>query len=317
MKLRLLPILAASFLLPLAALAEAALLKLVPAGTEFCLSADLSRLPSNLKPGTGEGQLLAERVKLLEARSGLKAEECSRLLWVSGGRSIRGLLLKTTVTPEEHRKRIGSAEGFSERMVEGKKVFTLSGDVPDSPMALCHLEPGVLLVTEECYLVPFLNGMGKGTCKAATPAGNPPAWCFFDSSAAFGKDKKKKVDPAALVFGGTKQIVGRFDPQTGEAWKLAAVADCRDDASAAMFQQMVGTYLMMGSAFIFMNEPQLGSDLMKTVKFRKDGNQVHAELNVDEALAARLAEFLKSEAERRVIPGDPVPDDLRGRTTAR
>lgn len=73
------------------------LLKFVPAGTEYLVSVNLERLREvpGLRAALESNEDVASRLAEFENTYNLKLEDCRQLLFVGGGKCLRGMLVET------------------------------------------------------------------------------------------------------------------------------------------------------------------------------------------------------------------------------
>ena len=298
--------------------AEDVMLKYLPTGTEYVVSADadaLRKLPfvRNLLT-SGNSDLKAYRENF-ERDYNLRLEDCSRLLWVGGGKRIRGMLAETRI-PESalaaRFRRFG--DRFSISAERGRKLYCLEStdSIPAArtTVALTYLTPGLVLATEQEYIAPFLNGLtapGSNRLRQIrAPRGTPPAWSFINVG-ALTSGKKKQKSFADVMLRGVRTIEIEFQPAAdGFGWRLSGIAWCRDASQAAMVSMQVPMLLQLGAGLLFADDPALGADLLRRVKIAPDRDLVRFELDVSKSLAGRLGIFLENEAKKRIAPPDPV-----------
>ena len=112
-------LLAAGCMLSLAA--ENALLKYIPAGTEYTVSVNLANLRA--LPGYAEITRMAkDQLEMFQTQYGISPESCSRLLFAGGGRKLRGLLIETTAPGAKLGELVRARPGSASGTVQGGKA---------------------------------------------------------------------------------------------------------------------------------------------------------------------------------------------------
>ena len=138
-----------------------ALLKYIPAGTEYAVSVDADALRKlsffkELSTNSDAKTFLED----FERDYNIRLEDCSELLFVGGGRRLRGMLAETRLSEQALASRLRKfGDRFSISGEGGRKLYCLlSADSIVSSritIALTYLEPQVVLATEREYIARF------------------------------------------------------------------------------------------------------------------------------------------------------------------
>lgn len=300
------------------AVAEDALLKYIPSGTEYVVSVDveaLRKLPLFRSLAESDNSDVKAYREGFENDWNLRLEDCSKLLFAGGGKRLRGMLVGTPVTEKELTDRLrGFGDRFSISGERGKPVYCLvsNDSIPSQRrmIAATYLEPGIVLATEREYVAPFLAGLAVPAETRArlvrSPEGAPLAWSHINVE-ALRAGKKKKNDLTGMLLNGIRTIALKFDAVGDGAagWRLTGDALCVDAASAQMAAMQFPMLLQLGAGMLFMDDQALGAELLKQVRIMPDQDRVMLELNVSKPLADRLGRFLESQAKKRIAPPDP------------
>lgn len=301
-------LLAAGCMLSLAA--ENALLKYIPAGTEYTVSVNLANLRA--LPGYAEITRMAkDQLEMFQTQYGISPESCSRLLFAGGGRKLRGLLIETTVPEAKLAELLRARPGSSTGTVEGRKAYFLQLDASLTGEArkigLLYLSPEVVLATEEEYFPQFLRGLSaseelrRGLVEV--PADEPPVWGCFNVASML---KKEKQNPGIMFLYDVRRILVGLTFPEGTAAEFKADALCNNPQAAQMIAQLVPSYMALGAQFAFAENPQLGADFLKAFRYSTEGTRTTVVLTVSDDLAGKLQEFGQS----KIMPPDQVPDDV-------
>jgi|GEM_PF-2388342 len=301
------------------AVAEDALLKYIPSGTEYVVSVDveaLRKLPLFRNLAESDNSDVKAYREGFENDWNLRLEDCRELLFAGGGKRLRGMLVATPVTEKELTDRLrGFGDRFSISGEQGRQVYCLvsNDSIPSQRrmIAATYLEPGVVLATEREYVAQFLAGLAVPAETRArlvrSPEGAPLAWSHINVEALRAGKKKKKNDFTGMLLNGIRTIALKFDAVGDGAagWRLTGDALCVDAASAQMAAMQFPMLLQLGAGMLFMDDPALGAELLKQVRIAPDQDRVMLELNVSKPLADRLGRFLESQAKKRIAPPDP------------
>ena len=294
-----------------------ALLKYIPAGTEYAVSVDADALRKlsffkDLSTNSDAKTFLED----FERDYNIRLEDCSELLFVGGGRRLRGMLAETRLSEQALASRLRKfGDRFSISGEGGRKLYCLlSADSIVSSritIALTYLEPQVVLATEREYIAPFFAGLAAPAearrALVTAPKGRPLAWSFLRVEALTG-GKKKKNDLSSMFLKGMRTAYLELNVAgDGSGWRLDGSALCANAASAQQIAMLLPTYLQLGAGLLFADDPALGREFLQQVKIIPDNDRVILELNVPKSLADRLGGFLESQAKKRIAPPDPVP----------
>lgn len=296
-----------------------ALLKYIPAGTEYVVSADvdaLRKLPFFRKLVESDAPDAKAYREEFEGDHGFRIEDCSELLFVGGGKRLRGVLATTRVPERELAERFRKfGDRFSISGERGRQLYCLVTDesIPAQrrTIAVTYFEPRLVLATEREYVAPFLAGLAAPAEARArlvqAPKGGPLAWSFINVQ-ALRSGKKKKNDLSGMMLNGIRTIDLNLEAVgDGSAWRLNGNALCVDEASAQMAAMQLPVFLQLGAGMLFADDPALGAEFLRQVKVVPDRDRVVLELDVPKQLAERLGTFLESQAKKRIAPPDPVP----------
>lgn len=297
-----------------------ALLKYIPAGTEYVVSADvdaLRKLPFFRKLAESDDPDAKAYREGFENDHGFRLEDCSELLFVGGGKRLRGVLAATRVSERELRERFRKlGDRFSISGERGRQLYCVTTDesIPSQrrTIAIAYLEPQLVLATEREYVAPFLAGLAAPAETRArlvqVPKGGPLAWSFINVQALRAGRKKKKNDFPGMMLNGIRTVELCLEAVgDGSAWRLTGTALCIDEANAQMAAMQFPVLLQIGAGMLFADDPALGADFLRQVKIAPDRDRVILELNISKPLAERLGRFLESQAKKRIAPPDPVP----------
>jgi len=312
------------------AVAEDALLKYIPSGTEYVVSVDvesLRKLPFFRNLAESDNSDAKAWREGFENDWNLRLEDCSELLFAGGGKRLRGMLVATPVTEKELNGRLGKfGDRFSISGERGRQLYCLvsNDSIPSQrrTIAATYLEPGVVLATEREYVAQFLTGLTAPAEARArlvrSPEGAPLAWSYINVQALQAGTKKKKNDFTGMLLNGIRTIALNFDVvgDGSAGWRLTGDALCVDSGSAQMAAMQFPVLLQLGASMLFMDDPALGADLLKQVRLAPDKDRVILELNVSKPLADRLGQYLESQAKKRIAPPDPVPPQTPAAATA-
>lgn len=302
------------------------LLKFVPAGTEYLVSVNLERLREvpGLRAALESNEEVASRLSEFENTYNLKLEECRQLMFAGGGKRLRGMLVATEVPEARLSSTLAALPGgrYSAAAAGERKVHYVTADrsVPEErvKLALCYLDAGSVLATEEPYLAHFLEGLKTDSAirlaAVEVPAGNPVIWGFLNVR-SLTAGNKRKASLFQVFFRDLRRVVWEIASggEHGGALTLSATGTCRNEQSAALLNASLPGYLAMAANLLFAAEPALGGQVVNSLKSRVDGKKVYAELKLSEELTSSIGRYLKREAERRMMPPDPVPADQRNR----
>ncbi len=315
----------AGLLLVLTALTVSAvenkLLEFVPGGMEYLVAVDCSRLRSlPLYQQLAASPEFTEQRDQFESTFRVTPESCSSLIFVGGGKELRGAVLAVSVTEPQFAAALSGAPGaFRKGKTMGHDVYYLTSDdsLPATRLTLAFtfLAPGVLLATEEVYLEPFLVGLAVDRrTKVNPPEGSATAWCFIDLDSLMSNAGKRNNNPAAMILGrNIKTIAARIDFTGAEQRDLTlnAVTACRDKNAAALVAAMVPGYVGMFASTLFSDDPALAAAFMKSLKSEVAGSQAQFGFTLDEKMLTRIGEFARAMAEQHLTPPDAVPADLQ------
>ncbi len=302
------------------------LLKFVPAGTEYLVSVNLERLREvpGLRAALESNEEAASRLSEFEKTYSLKLEDCRRLLFAGGGKRLRGMLVETELTEAELAASLAPLTGsrYSTAMAGERKIHYVTADRSVAAdrirLALCYLDAGSVLATEEPYLAHFLEGlnMDQAIRLAAVdaPSGDPVIWGFLNVRSLVS-GRKQNASLFQVFFRDLRRVVWEIAAggEHGGALTLAAAGTCRNEQSAALLNASLPGYLAMAVNLLFAADPALSGQVMKSLTSRVEGKKVYAELKFSEELTTSVGRYLKREAERRMMPPDPVPADQRNR----
>ena len=315
-----------AFLLAFAAWAAFAgeeLLKFVPAGTEYTVgvNAESLRNLSLFREMTGDGSDAGDVLAQFEKDYNLRFSDCRELLFVGGGARLRGLLAEISIPEADLARRLRSfGDRFSLEGEAGRKLYCIRTDNPaglSATVGVAYLAPGIVLATERKYVAPYLAASAvpveKRTARLIAPNGEPLVWSFIDVKSILAKSNRKDRDGLAgsmlkglNTFSAELNAIGE-----GAFWRLDAVARCADEKSAQQLAFTVPVYLQLGASLLFSDDPVLGREFLQQVKIMPDGDRVVLELAVSRAFAERLVRYIGEQAKKRIIPPDPVPQDIR------
>lgn len=307
-----------------AAFAGGDLLKWIPAGTEYVVGVDADSLRSLscfrelTENGSEAGEVLAE----FERNYNLRFSDCADLLFVGGGSHLRGLLAQCKVPESELARRLRNfGSRFSLEGEAGRRLYCVRAENPGggNPVTVgaAYLAPDVVLATERKYVAPFFAALTvpaeRRGSRIAGPAGEPLAWCSIDLKSILSRGRKKAPgDLGGALFKGVNLIYAEWNTiGDGEFWRLDAIARCDDGKSAQRFAFAVPTWLQLGGSLLFSDDPVLGREFLKRVRVMPDGDRVILELEIPRPMAERLIRYFGEQAKKRIIPPDPVPQDIR------
>ncbi len=302
--------------------AEPELLKYLPAGTEYVIALDVDQL-RKLPAAQEEGGSLENYGAAFEDRYQLKLEDCRSLLFVGGGKRLRGVLIDL-LKPENELVALLKDHGrtYEKSFVRKHTVHLVADETlvsfGASKIGLSYLDSRSVLATEQEYLAPFFDGLqaNEASRRAAVsvPEGEPLAWGFCNVAAVTAKKKSKgKKAGVADSFLQNIRTVGAKLDYVGEndvCWQLQAVALCTDAKSAEMMRSALPGYLMLMTNLLMAKEPELGMELLKTMKFSAHGNKLSLDVKISAGLAGRLETFFSAGAAQLILSPDPVPADM-------
>ena len=300
--------------------AEADLLRFIPAGVDYLVSVNVEKLlqSKGFESLRRQSDFLQDSISDFEDDYRLKLADCRRVIWVGGGRYIRGVLVETTVSEAalgERLEPLRKKKRFREASLRGKKVFVVkTGEsIPTErrEIVILYLTPTVVLASENGYLQYFLQGIDapwQMKERFTSPAGDPLAWGFVSVQRLVQGSKKKNPLQAGLL-NGLRSVFGSVDlvGNAGTDLLIQTAADCRDANSAQMLRGNVVNYLAIGSVLVFGDNPDLGAEVLSKIKISPKGNQLVGRALLEEPLLKRLGEYFGTQAAKRMIPPDPIP----------
>ena len=244
------------------------------------------------------------------------------LSWKSN-RNGNVMIRKIRIVPESElaRRLRNFGSRFSLEGEAGRRLYCVRAENPGggNPVTVgaAYLAPDVVLATERKYVAPFFAALTvpaeRRGSRIAGPAGEPLAWCSIDLKSILSRGRKKTPgDLGGALFKGVNLIYAEWNTiGDGEFWRLDAIARCDDGKSAQRFAFAVPTWLQLGGSLLFSDDPVLGREFLKRVRVMPDGDRVILELEIPRPMAERLIRYFGEQAKKRIIPPDPVPQDIR------
>lgn len=239
-------------------------------------------------------EFMARRQKY-EEKSGVRLTDLKTVwFFIDGlGRSISLCALNRTVDLENVFK---SAEiPFSKSTVGGRTVFHLTGNGQGEKAGeVAELEPGLLVSGEKGAVVRYLKGKRGNTDVLADvfkkiPAGKPVKVAFVNT-----------IKNADGTVADPVHVYGSFD-FTGKEQKdfdFQFNFFCGSTDGAQMFGARLPMFIMMGSALLFAQAPELSEQLVSCVKNRVEESVVMLNAVVPEALGRQTAAYIEQNTER-------------------
>ncbi|MDR0932404.1 MAG: hypothetical protein LBM70_05215 [Victivallales bacterium] len=303
------------------------LLKFVPTESEYVIAVDAQSL-QNLtffKKLTNEASNGRFFLADFERNYNLRFSDCTKLLFVGVNKRLRGLLAETTLSESDLAQRFRRyGDRFSIEGESGRKIYCLDTESSNRDgqvkIGVTYFEPQTVFAAERKHIAAFLTlnaiPAEKGKTILVTPNGEPLAWSFIDFGTFFGSTSKKRKDFGALLFNGVRNLFAELNVYgDGDSWRIDLSAQCDNAQSARQFAFGIPSYLQLAGSLLFSDDPALGQELLKQIKFIPDGERVIGELTLSRQLAERLANYLKAQAKSRIVPPDPIPADIKAQST--
>lgn len=223
-------------------------------------------------------------------------------------------LLKTSKMPN------GKKAVYTTKNVKGRKVYFIetNEDLTNPKgkkenVAVTFLKPDIVLITEKPQVSAILSGMGKGPSARLTSAvkqiRRPAlAWMVCEQNPP-QPVKNQQGQPVVANPMETIKSIGISLDLTGKAQKdlaLNADIECVDAQAAASLSMQLSGLMMMFVPQGFAGDPQLGSEVAKSIKLRPEKNNVKIDVKVPELLLNKVQKYVEQRQQKAAIPMQPV-----------
>lgn len=296
---------------------EFPLVKYVPAGTEYVISVDVAKLRA--LPSWKEFRSnpdASQKINDIMQDYRIDPERIDQLMFVGGGKNLRGALLKVNIPENElvaNFKKLGDSR-YSEGMVGEKNVVFVTTDesIPSErrKIGFLYLTPDTVLATEDVYFNKFLAGMDEAKLvkpEIVVPQNDVMAWGYVNTKSINKNRKKNSNDMGEMALGGVNNVFAElnFTGPKGKGVDLTAEASCRDENAVMLLNMQVAGLMTLGNSFLFSDNPQLGEEWLKKFKFTPNGKKLSGKLSFDDAFSEKLSEHFKEMAAKHMAPPDP------------
>lgn len=277
-----------------------ALLEYVPVATDYIVSVDLKELRSlpDYRSAVEANAAIKQQIAGMEKAYGIRLTDCSDLLFVGGGKKLRGLLCDVSISEAQFVQLLkSSGNKLTAGTFAGKRIYFLQmeSSLPElqRKLAFVYLAKNVLLATEDDYVAYFLSAL-KERRNVSLPEGTSLMWGSI-SLESYKDDLKESQDPVAgSISRGVKRFSARLD-LTGvnrREFDLTVNAECKDANHAAMMSLVLPSAALMLNNFLFLDAPKLSEEIARKIKTRVDKNRVILSLQLPEELTLRAGKHL-------------------------
>ncbi|MCP3968407.1 MAG: hypothetical protein GY750_07865 [Lentisphaerae bacterium] len=226
-------------------------------------------------------------------------------------------LLKTQKMPN------GKKAEYTVQTIAGRKVYIIKTDEdlpvgkgPKEEVAVTFLKPDVVLLTEKPQVNAILSGMGKGPSaklsNAVKQIKRPAlAWMVCEQQPPKAPQGQPGQPVIANPMSSIKSIGISLD-LTGKDQKdlsLNADVECINAQSASSLAMQLNGLMMMFVPQGFAGDPQLGSEVAKSIKLRPENSNVKIDVSVPELLLNKIQKYLEQRQKMmapQVRPVQPI-----------
>ena len=275
---------------------ETTVMKHVPDSAVVAAQVNVGTLLSNpaVQEVLNQPEYAAKRLKY-EKKSGVQLADLKTVwFFVDGfGRRVGLFLLKKSADLENAFKK--AEIPYRKSNVGGQIVFHVTGKGPgDKSVEIAELEPGVLASGEKGSVIRYLRGK-RGNANALMdvmkkiPADKPVKVAFINTIKNMDGVVEDPVQVClSFAFAGTAQRDMAFQCRFF----------CGSNEGAKMFAARLPMYVMMGSALLFSQAPELGEQIVSCIKNSVDKSVVSVNAVIPEQTGRQISVYMEQNADR-------------------